>query len=167
MASPEVAIICVACASDISEAKGRRLLCTEASSDVKTLWIEIFDRELARRGISPQGTRLVMNGGSGRMCRRCFTVYERCKKLLDSLKKDVCKVVDKFQRANAFIPPTRAESLIPTECPTSPRSTYSVPPAPKRLAVATGSSASPTVVVCANFDSVAWVHNIYFFVDTG
>ena len=146
MASPEVAIMCVACGSDISAAKGRRLLCTEASSEVKAFWIEIFDGELARRGISPQGARLLTNGDSGRMCRRCFTVYERCKKLLNSLKKDVCKAVDKFQLENAFSIPTAAES------PDSPRSRiYSVPPAPKRRAVATGSSASPTVVVCANF----------------
>ena len=108
MASPEVAIMCVACGSDISAAKGRRLLCTEASSEVKAFWIEIFDGELARRGISPQGARLLTNGDSGRMCRRCFTVYDRCKKLLDSLKKDVCKAINFNWKMPSVFPQQRS-----------------------------------------------------------
>ena len=106
MASPESVtekVNCMACGSDISTARGRRLLCTEASQHVRTLWCEIFDGELAKRGISPQSARLVTND-SGRVCRRCFTVYESCKKLLDSIKKDVSKAVDTLQREVAFTP---------------------------------------------------------------
>ena len=65
-------------------------------------------------------------------------MYERCKKLLDSIKKDVSKPVDTLQHEGAFTPTAE-----------SPRPTYSVPPAPKRQAAAT-TSASPTVVVSVN-----------------
>ena len=137
MASAEPKNVCVACGSDISTAKGRRLLCTEASNGVKVFWSELFDEELSRRGMSPQAAFLINN--SGRICRRCFTVYERCKKLLDSLKQDLCKAVDIFERENTFIPTLDSSNRA---------SNYSaLPPAPKRRAIATSSSASPTVVV--------------------
>ena len=48
MAYAEPKNIYVACGSDISTAKGRRLLCMEASNGVKIFWSELFDEDFSQ-----------------------------------------------------------------------------------------------------------------------
>ena len=37
------------------------------------------------------------------MCRRCFTCFDRCKKLIDSLKNGVGKAIEAFQRHDSHL----------------------------------------------------------------
>ena len=64
------------------------------------------------------------------MCRKCFSAYERCTKIMHTLKQDVAKVHDvthaNMSTDNAFL----------------------TPPTPKKLAVSAGtSSSSPDVSI--------------------
>lgn len=138
-----ITVICIGCGSDISDAKGKRLLSSEASQHVKPLWCRIFDETLERKGIQAQACSFVTTI-SGRMCRRCFTSFERCTKLIDTLKNDVGKAVEAFQQdGNYFSNPHVVQEV---EVPVSvPSRSYSHPPPPKRVAV---DSRSPDVVVC-------------------
>ena len=43
-------IRCVGCGGDITNAKGKRTLCSEASQHVEPLWCQLFDEELRRKG---------------------------------------------------------------------------------------------------------------------
>ena len=66
----------------------------------------------------------------GKICRKCFSAYERCTKIMHALKHDVAKALDvihaNMSTENAFL----------------------APPAPKKLAVSAGtSSSSPDVSV--------------------
>ena len=64
-----------------------------------------------------------------------FTVFERCTKLLNSVKQDVAKAVEIFQQDGLL--------TLSGETVTDHIST----PAPKWLALATTNSASPAVMV--------------------
>ena len=138
-----VTVICTSCGSDISDAKGNRLLSTDASKHVKLLWCKIFDDELEQRGMQAQASSFVATTAR-RMCRRCFTCFERCAKLINSLKNGVGKAIEVFQQDNIYLfvnqSPQRTIG-VPISIP--PRSSLHPPPS-KRVAV---DSQSPDVVV--------------------
>ena len=139
-----IAMICIGCGSDISDAKGKRCLSTEASQHVKPLWCTIFDEELERRGIQAQGRSFVTTEVAGRMCRRCFMCFDRCTKLIDSLKNCVGKAIEAFQCHDSHLFSVNQSSRaigVPMVIPS--RSSFHPPP-PKRVAV---DSRSPDVVV--------------------
>ena len=141
MASPS---ICVGCGLDISNASGRRLLYTDACQHVYVLWAPLFDEQLNRSGLLPRASTFLnpqpSNPSLGRMCRRCFTVFERYGKLLSSIKESVAKAIDQLMEANI---------VTDDEPENESAHTSSMPPVPKRLALSTNSS-SPDVVVFFN-----------------
>ena len=92
-----MALYCVGCGDDILDSRVKRSLYTDASKHVKPLWCKLFDEELENRGMEAQAQGLITSS-SGKMCRRCFTVFERCAKLLNSVKQDVAKTVEIFQQ---------------------------------------------------------------------
>ena len=140
-----ITMICIGCGSDISNVKGKRLLSTEASQHVKPLWCKLFDDALEQKGIQAQASPFVTTI-EGRMCRRCFTCFERCTKLMDSLRKDVDKAVEVFQHDhNYFSVDLNPQSQAVGFTISTPSQSFSHPPAPKRVAV---DSQSPDVVVC-------------------
>jgi len=95
--------------------------------------------------MEPQACRLITSD-SRKMCRRCFTVFESCTKLLNSIRLDVAKAVKIFQQNGSLISTGKAEGEAIT-CSLD----YASAPTPKRLALATN-SASPDVVV--NFPNI-------------
>ena len=137
-------MICIGCGSDISNAKGKRSLSTEASQHVKPLWCRIFDEELERRGIQAQASSFVTTATeiTGRMCRQCFTCFDRCKKLIDSLKNGVGKAIEAFQRHDSHLFRVHQTSHAIGVAMEVRSSLH--PPPPKRVAV---DSRSPDVVV--------------------
>ena len=135
------AMICIGCGIDISDAKGKRSLSTGASQHVKPLWCRIFDEELERRGIQAQPSFFTTEI-AGRICRRCFTCFDRCTKLIDSLKNGVGKAIEAFQRHDSHlfcVNQTSHAIGVSMEFRSSLH-----PPPPKRMAV---DSRSPDVVV--------------------
>ena len=90
-------MICIGCGIDISDAKGKRSLSTGASQHVKPLWCRIFDEELERREIQVQPS-LITTEIAERICRRCFTCFDRCTKLIDSLKNGLKKPLISYNR---------------------------------------------------------------------
>ena len=129
----KMATYCVGCGGDISEARVKRSLYSDASRHVMPLWSKLFDEELANRGMETLAHSLVTST-TGKICRRCFVVFERATKLLNSIKQDVAKAVEAFQQ-NGLL--TLSEEAV--------RDCASAPPF-KRLAIATDST-SPAVVV--------------------
>ena len=139
-------VICIGCGSDISDAKGRRSLSTEASQHIKPLWCRIFDEELERRGIQARANSFVtteITSAAGRICRRCFTCFERCIKLIDLLKNCVARAIEAFQRheSHLFVSQSPRSIEIPIAIPS--QSSFHPPPS-KRVAI---DSRSPDVVV--------------------
>lgn len=88
---------CLGCSIDISSPKGNHLLQTRASQVIVPLWSEIFGKELANHGLFREEPLDLVQEGNGRMCRKCFACFERCVKLLQTLKDGVCKAVDVVQ----------------------------------------------------------------------
>ena len=129
-----MAMYCFGCGCDITDSRVKRSLYSDASEHVRPLWCELFDKELVSKGIELQAQRLITSE-SGKMCRKCFAMFERCAKLLDSIRLDVAKAVEILQQCNSLI---SFEEEITCNTPSTP--------APKRAALATD-SASPDVVV--------------------
>ena len=69
-------MICIGCGSDISDPKGKWLLSTKASQQIKPLWCKPFDKALEQKGIQVQASPFVTTI-EGRMCRRCFMCFKR------------------------------------------------------------------------------------------
>ena len=136
-----VVISCVGCGANISNTKGKQTLCSEASQHVQPLWCQLFDEELQCKGRDEQAYHLL---SIGKMCRKCFTCFEKCTKTLNLLKENVVKAVEVFQQVNmadTIVSPHTA-SLAPLHS-----HSYAHPPVTKRLAVSVNSSRSPDVVV--------------------
>ena len=93
----KVALYCFGCGNDILNSRVKRSLYTDAPQHVKPLWCKLFNEELENRGMEAQAQGLITSS-SGKMCRRCFTVFEICTKLLNSVKQDVVKAVEIFQQ---------------------------------------------------------------------
>ena len=151
--------ICVGCGQDISNAKGRRLLYTDSCRHVSLSWAPLFDEELNQRGLLPRASTFLnpQSGDSslGRMCRRCFTVFERYGKMLSSIKETVAKAIDQLMEAN----------IVTNDEPENESAdTFSAPPVSKRLALSTNSS-SPDVVVCM-YHVLLFVYSMYIHLDT-
>ena len=66
-------IRCVGCGGDITNAKGKRILCSKASQHVELVWCQLFDEELRRKGRDGDADDLVT---IRKMCRKCFTFFE-------------------------------------------------------------------------------------------
>ena len=98
--------LCVGCGQDISNANGRRLLYTDACRHISVIWAPFFDEQLNQRGLLPQASTFLDsrlqsgNSSLGRMCRRCFTVFERYGKMLSSIMETVAKAIDQLMEAN-------------------------------------------------------------------
>ena len=97
--------LCVGCGQDISNANGRRLLFTDTCRHVSIIWAPFFDEQLSQRGLLPQAStsldsRLQSGNSSlGRMCRRCFTAFERYGKMLSSIKETVANAIHQLTEA--------------------------------------------------------------------
>ena len=73
------------CGEDLIDARVRRSLETDSCQHVVPLWSQLFNDELQSREMS----QLLRSGG--KMCRRCLQTFERCTKLLDTVKSNVKK----------------------------------------------------------------------------
>ena len=120
---------CVGCGEGIKNDRHRILLQSEVSQHVIPLLLHIL--ELEGKGETNSG-QLVRAGA--RMCRRCFSAYDRYTKQITLLRKSISKVLETLDNGsesdncNAGDPP--------------------LPPPPKRLAISVGpSTASPDVMV--------------------
>ena len=120
---------CLGCGKDVASSAGTRCLGGDKSQHIVPLWISIFGDELQKRGEERERLLQYMTAG-GKMCRKCFSAYERCMKIMHTLKQDVAKALDV------------------THANTSTDNAFLAPPAPKKLAVSAGtSSSSPDVSV--------------------
>ena len=119
---------CTGCGESVKNDRHRRLLQSEASQQVIPLWIHILNLEGQREDTK---ARQLVEAGA-RMCRKCFTAYERCTKQISLLRNSISKVVAMF-----------------SDTPESDDSNSGArPPPPKRLAISVGpSKASPDVTV--------------------
>ena len=117
---------------DITNAKGKRTLCSEASQHVEPLWCQPFDEELRRKGGDGDADDLVT---IRKMCRKCFTFFEKCTKSLNLLKENIIKAVEAFQRDNTADATVQSSTEAASAPPSSISSSYAYPPAAKRLAV--------------------------------
>ena len=156
-----VVIRCVGCGGDITNAKGKRTLCSEASQHVEPLWCQLFDEELRRKGGDGDADDLVT---IRKMCRKCFTFFEKCTKSFNLLKENIVKAVEAFQRDNTADATVQSSTEAASAPPSSISSSYAYPPAAKRLAVSVDSSKSPDVVV--GFKICVCVLNILCFIQT-
>ena len=120
---------CLGCGQNLEEVSYTRLLKSEASRHIIPLWTYILSQELqGERVIS--GINLVNRGG--KICRTCFSAYDRCTKLMDTLRSSISQVAELLQDSC-----TVEDPVIALE-----------PPAPKRVAVCSEPcSASPAVLV--------------------
>ena len=96
-------IVCLACVNAIlriaTTAKGNRLLKTDASAKVVPLISKLLEEEYLQREPNDVNTSvdevnvhsLIYN--NGKMCRHCFTRYNRVTDLLDTLKGNVSNAV--------------------------------------------------------------------------
>ena len=117
------------CGSNIAGCSNNRVLKNKSSEEVVNIWQYIYE-ELLRA--SPGGAHTIVTAG-GKMCRKCFNSYERCAKLISTLKSNA---------------ETAAEVLaLSVEC-NNDQSSFTAP-APKRIAVSAsgGASSSPDVLV--------------------
>ena len=114
---------CVGCGEGIKNDRHRRLLQSEVSQHVIPLSMHMEGKGETNSG------QLVRAGA--RMCRRCFSAYDRCTKQITLLRKSISKVLDngsESDNCNTGDPP--------------------LPPPPKRLAISVGPfTASPDVMV--------------------
>ena len=81
---------CLGCGCDLMNSRVKRSLYSEGSEYVRLLWYELFNKVLVSKGIKVQAWRLITNE-SGKLCRKCFAIFERYAKLLDSIRLDVTK----------------------------------------------------------------------------
>ena len=145
--------ICAGCGKDIRNSPGRRLLYTDACQNISVVWRELFDDELIRRGLRPQAAELLNTARPsdaqtlGRLCRRCYDVLVRYKKLQDSVKANVSEAIDQLLPANSRL--SCEPSLSGSESPEPNEIPHYMPPTPKRPARSTNSDKSPEVVVCS------------------
>lgn len=124
---------CVGCGESVRDDRHRRLLLSDATSHVIPLWTHIVHLE----GKVTEGRAKKLVKAGARMCRKCFTAYERCTKLMSVLQKSIANVVSSMQGDSS----ESDESDDHCEPPTQP-------PPPKRLAISAGpSNASPDVTV--------------------
>ena len=56
-----MATYCFGCGDDITNSKVKRSLYSNASKHVRPLWFEIYDKELASKGLEAQARRLICN----------------------------------------------------------------------------------------------------------
>ena len=145
-------LLCVGCGQDISNANGRRLLYTDACCHVSVIWAPFLDKQLNQRGLLPQASTFLDsrlqsgNSSLGRMCWRCFTVFERYGKILSSIKETVAKAIDQLMETN----------IVTSDEPKNESAdTFSASPVSKRLVLSANSS-SPDVMVC--------MHHVLLFV---
>ena len=88
----DAAIMCLGCGRDITKEKGNRLLRTTTSGHVVTvvpLWSSLMDEEWRSRGIPSLGVAHSLVDRDGRMCRQCFTIFEKVSKLWVTLKNSI------------------------------------------------------------------------------
>ena len=115
-----VSVPCFGCGENLAEVSYKRLLKSQASCLVIPLWTYIFSKELqgGEREKEISGINLVDRGG--KMCRKCFSAYDRCTKLMETLRTIFSKAAELLQ-----------DSCSGLENPTISL----VPPAPKRVAI--------------------------------
>jgi len=85
---------CLGCGNDIKDAKGNRLLNTKSSEHVLPVWKRVIEEEINRRGMVAEILKTETLTSTGRMCRQCFSKYERISKLIDGLKSDIVSSVN-------------------------------------------------------------------------
>ena len=87
------------CGDDISSRScDRRLLDGPSSIDVLNIWKELFKERLEEIGILVDINELVTGGKdpqkAGRMCRKCFSAFDRFRKLRLSITKNLEDVLE-------------------------------------------------------------------------
>ena len=93
-------MLCLGCGEDLIDARVRRSLETDSCQHVVPLWSQLFNDELQSREMDALPSQLLRSGG--KMCRRCFQTFERCTKLLDTVKSNVKKAVSTLQLQDSF-----------------------------------------------------------------
>jgi len=96
--------------------KGNRLLRTDSSRHVVPLWTSLMEEEYRARGKSDVHLLIERDG---KMCRQCFTTFERASKMLESISGSVAKA------ANILIPDVAHPTLPCNSLPTPKRPRYS------------------------------------------
>ena len=132
---PHVNEICLGCGNNTKNDRHRRLLQSEQSRHVITLWSYIFNLEVqnTERETSDRRAQSLVDAG-GRMCRKCFTAYDKCTQMIVTLRKSIGNIADVIGNESESDNSDDGASLRP--------------PAPKRVAFCCGpSTASPDVTV--------------------
>ena len=147
-----MADLCLGCGDDISAARGKRQLQTDASKHVLPLITHVLNEELKKLGYQDDEfcNRLIRD--CGRVCRKCFSTYERCNKLLNGIRenaRNAISVILNDSSANACISDLRGE---PT-------------PKKSRLSMHYGASSSSPDVVVSLYECVGNVFTINFDAD--
>ena len=124
--------VCLGCGTNTQLDRHRRRLQSESSQHIIPLWSHIFNLELQKGESGSRASGLVRAGA--KLCRKFFNAYEKCTKLIDTLRASIAKVEDMLELHEAD---TESEN-----------NTVMLPPPPKRVAVCVGpSGASPEVTV--------------------
>ena len=119
-------ISCVGCSQDITNAKWKQNLCSEASQHVEPLWCQLFAEELWWKGRKREA--LCDLATTPKMCRKCFIFYEKRTKSLNLLKENILNAVEVLQLDNTADQPVAISAP-----PSSSTSNCVYPPAAKRL----------------------------------
>ncbi len=100
MAAPSTGkpVVCLACGDDLSNRSGdRRTLLTASLQHVVPLWMSIVSKELAKRNETAELESLVSGDGdveqAGKMCRKCFSAYERLLKVQTLVEANLSKAI--------------------------------------------------------------------------
>ena len=92
-------MLCFGCGCDLSSRpKDRRDLLNPSSIQVVTTWKEL----MVQRSYSESEMDSLLRGvgGSGKMCRKCFTSYSHAATLLATLKSNLLKFIDSIDAAD-------------------------------------------------------------------
>ena len=149
-------IYCIGCGSDLtSKPTDRRSLQSSASNHVATIWKGLHKQIVDRQEfVTDTDSDTIISGGGdpeqgGKMCRKCFTAYERYKALQESL-------LSKLKRALDVHP-----SRLSTKRPRLDEAERSTPLPPLQLG-SSSSSASPDVTV-SYWVYTSKLHNFFIF----
>ena len=156
-------VYCLACGIDISSANGNRLLQTEKSRVVVPLWSDLCSEELENRGLFHEELVILdlVYKHNGKMCRKCFSTFNRCVNLIKKLKGPLSKALDIVQNNGSLCLIENMEAQdneMPCtcdngNCQNTPSCSRLSSPVPKRLClepvgVASECGESPAVMVC-------------------
>ena len=132
--------VCLGCGDEL-KVKDRRVLGSDSSKHVLQVWRSFFEEKLEELGIREDvdTDSLVKGSGdekkAGKVCRKCFSAFERYEKLRRSIEKSIEDVL---------------EAMVPDLEVPSPKRQREGPPTSRPFFASSsqpGSSQSPNVMV--------------------